>query len=811
MSNSNRYICIHGHFYQPPRENPWLEAIEVQDSAYPYHDWNERITAECYAPNASSRILDGEGHIVKIVNNYSRISFNFGATLLDWMADKEPRVYRAILQADIESRKRFSGHGSAIAQAYNHIILPLANSRDKKTQITWGIRDFRHRFGREPEGMWLAETAVDLESLELLADQGIRFTILAPHQAKRVRKLGGKGSWADVSDGRIDPSRAYEQKLPSGRSISLFFYDGPISRGVAFEGLLTRGENLANRLLGVFSNSPQWPQLVHIATDGETYGHHHRHGDMALAYALDYIESNGQARLTNYAEFLELNPPTHEVDILENTAWSCAHGVDRWRGDCGCNTGGNAGWNQMWRTGLRSSLDYLRDQTAEPYERLGKTLLHDPWGTREDYVEVVLNRTRESTQNFLARHSNHTLAPEERVTALKLLELQRHAMLMYTSCGWFFDELSGIETVQIIQYAARVIQLAHELFDIDLEPGFLRMMEKTESNIPEYGNGRVIYERFAKPAITDLPKVGAHFAMASLFEDYGESAEVYCYTVQQEDVHAETAGRAKVAVGRVHITSRITNESAPLSFGVLHFGDHNLIGGVRPYQGEESYQQMVQAVTSSFSRADFPETLRWLDKHFGPLIYSLKSLFHDEQRRILNVILDATLSEAAAVYRQVYENHTPLMRFLTDLGVPLPRALLTADEFILNHDLQEAFSADEPQLEKVYKLLEEARMWGVQLDHAGLGFALAASLERHAERFAAQPTEQLLKRFSSLVHLAEGLPFNVDFWKVQNIYYEVLQNTYPRFRSRAARGEKEAQQWSEQFSTLGKALSVMVE
>lgn len=363
-----RYLCIHCHFYQPPRENPWLEAVEIQDSAYPYHDWNERITAECYAPNSAARILDGEGHIIKIANNYSRISFNFGPTLLSWMEDNSPHTYAHILEADQEGQRLFSGHGPALAQAYNHMILPLATRRDKHTQVLWGIRDFERRFRRFPEGMWLPETAVDLETLEVLADLGIAFTILAPHQAHQVRKLNSQ-RWRNVEGAKIDPTRAYVAHLPSGRSIALFFYDGPISRAVAFEHLLSNGEHFAQRLVSGFSDARRWPQLMHIATDGETYGHHHPHGDMALAYALDYIESRQLARITNYGEYLANHPPTHEVEIISNTSWSCMHGVERWRGDCGCNSGMKPGWTQHWRAPLRQALDWLRDEVKQPTSR----------------------------------------------------------------------------------------------------------------------------------------------------------------------------------------------------------------------------------------------------------------------------------------------------------------------------------------------------------------------------------------------------------------------------------------------------------
>src|SRR5438094_3274658 len=374
-----RYICIHGHFYQPPRENAWLEAIELQDSAYPYHDWNERISAECYAANSVSRVLDGENQIIELVNNYSKISFNFGPTLLYWLESKAPSVYAAILAADRESQKNFSDHGSALAQVYNHMIVPLANAHDRYSQILWGIRDFERRFKRAPAGMWLPETAVDLQSLEILVELGIRFTILAPHQAGRIRRLGGR-AWRDVSGGRIDPTRAYEAKLPSGRRIALFFYDGPISRAVAFEKLLDSGEQFAQRLLSGFSEDRDWPQLVHIATDGESYGHHHPHGDMALAYVLQELARHPEVRLTNYGEYLALHPPEWEVEIHERSAWSCAHGVGRWNSDCGCKTRGD--WHQRWRGPLRRAFDQLKDQLDHLFRTRGRECFPDPWGAR---------------------------------------------------------------------------------------------------------------------------------------------------------------------------------------------------------------------------------------------------------------------------------------------------------------------------------------------------------------------------------------------------------------------------------------------
>ena len=488
----NKYICIHGHFYQPPRENPWLEAVELQDSAFPYHDWNERVMAECYAPNAHARLLDGDGRIERMANNYAKISFNFGPTLLSWMSEKAPDILDAIVAADKKSREQFSGHGSALAQCYNHIIMPLANRRDKFTQVAWGIRDFESRFGRKPEGMWLPETAADNESLDVLAEQGIKFTILSPHQARRVRPLddSDENHWQDVGGAKIDPSMPYLVKLPSGRSIAVFFYDGPIAQAIAFEELLRNGETLANRLMDAFDDGRDHPQLAHVATDGESYGHHFQYGDMALAYALNLIEKNDQVRLTVYAEFLEKYPPTHEVEIHQPSSWSCPHGVDRWKRDCGCNSGGHEGWNQQWREPLRNALDWLRDKFAPLYETKAKELLKEPWVARDDYITVILDRSPENMSKFFTRHATRDLNESEQITAMRLLEMQRHAMLMFTSCGWFFDEISGLETTQVIQYAARALQLAKELSSENFEPGFLEILEQAKSNISENQNGR---------------------------------------------------------------------------------------------------------------------------------------------------------------------------------------------------------------------------------------------------------------------------------------------------------------------------------
>ncbi len=770
-----RYICIHAHFYQPPRENPWLEAIEQQDSAYPFHDWNERITAECYAQNSASRILGPNGRIHEIFSNYAHISFNFGPTLLSWMEEKAPNIYQRILDADKQSAERLSGHGNAIAQAYNHMILPLANRRDKQTQVIWGLRDFEKRFGRQPEGMWLPEAAADVESLEVLAENGIKFTVLAPHQAGQVRKLGPGRRWKNISGGHIDPTRGYLCKLPSGKQINLFFYDGPISRAVAFEGLLSNGETFANRLLSGFSGNRDWPQLMHIATDGETYGHHHRHGDMALAYALHHIETNNLATITNYGEYLEKHPPTHEVEIVNNTSWSCAHGIERWRSNCGCNSGMKPGWNQEWRAPLRNALDQLRDGLAQPYEEAAKKLLKDPAKARDRYIDVILDRSARSLDTFFAAQQAHKLDRKERVEALKLLEMQRHALLMYTSCGWFFDELSGIETVQVIMYAGRALQLAQDLFGNGFEKQFLEALSTAHSNLPGIGNGADIYQKWVKPAQVNLLSVGAHYAIASLFDGYAEKTSIYSYDVRLLQHSQQAAGRTRAACGRATICSRITLESDDITFGVLHFGDHNVTAGVRYFRNQEEYDALQKETEKAYLSGDIAEVLRVFNKHFDNTTYNLKSLFRDEQRRIVDQVLRSTLNEADAAYRQIYEHHASLMQFLASIHAPLPHILRVTAEFVINSRLQAAFAAANLNIAEIQEFLDTAKREEIQLDSAGLSFVLRKSINRVGEELDTNPTSENLARFDEALSLLKLLPFEVDLWRTQNMFFDLLQ------------------------------------
>jgi hypothetical protein len=800
----DRFVCIHGHFYQPPRENPWLEAIEVQDSAAPYHDWNERVTAECYEPNARARILNDAGAIERIVNNYSRISFNFGPTLLSWLEERASRVYAAVLEADRESQARFTGHGSAIAQVYNHVIMPLASGRDKETQVAWGIADFEHRFGRAPEGMWLPETAVDTESLEVVAAHGISFVILAPHQARRVRKLAG-GAWTETKDGSADTGMAYLVRLPSGRTLAAFFFEGTLAHGVAFERALEDGLDFGRKLLEG-ATAGEGPRLSHIATDGETFGHHHRFGDMALAAALELIEAGDVARLTNYGEFLERFPPAWEVEIAEATSWSCSHGLERWRSGCNCSTGVHPDWSQAWREPLRLSLDWLRERITPLYAGAASALLTDPWKARDAYVGVILDRRSPTIERFFAEQSAAKLGVEEKEKALKLLEMERNAMLMFTSCGWFFDDIAGVEAVQVLHYAARVIQLAEDLSGEEIESGFEEILAAAVSNRPESGTGLEVYRKQVKPSRVELDRVAAVFAITSLFEPHPEVTSIRCYELHREDLRLAEAGRTRVATGRVRVQSRITSEAATLCFATVDFGDQNVAGGVQEFVSIEEFERTRDEVEAAFSSADLTQVIRTIDTLFPGKWFSLASLFRDELRWILGLIAEPALEEAEAVYRSLYEEHIPLMRFLTSVGYPLPNRFAAAAEFALNLDLRRALADEEIDRGQVLSLVEEAGLTGIRLDLQGIAPVAQRASERLAARLAAEPGDAgTAGRLLKLLDLLKDAGIPVNLWATQNIFYDIVHGAL----SGHALPEAEPD-WFDLYLDLGRALGVAV-
>jgi alpha-amylase/alpha-mannosidase (GH57 family) len=829
MPPAKRFICIHGHFYQPPRENPWLETVETQDSAAPYHDWNERICAECYATNGAARIQNGKNQITRILNNYARISFNFGPTLLSWLRDNAPRTHRMIVDGERRSRRSYKGHSSAMAQVYNHIIMPLANRRDRITQIRWGIADYQYHYGAPPDGMWLAETAADTETLELLAQHGIRFTLLAPHQCKRIRPLRPSGftvasaatqnaggtalsaelPWTATPDATVDTTRPYLMRFPSGKALGVFFYDGPTSRAIAFEGLLDSGENFASRLKAGFKEGTQ-PQLVHVATDGESYGHHHKHGEMALAYAIRLLEQDKTVKLTNYGNYLAQFPPEYECEIVDDTSWSCAHGVERWRSNCGCSSG-RPGWTQEWRGPLRQALDELRDAITPLTEEEGAKLFKDVWAARDGYIQVILYRTDESADLFFLEHQSHGLTADERVRALELMEMQRHAQLMYTSCGWFFDDISGIETVQVIAYAARVLQLAKVVFGDKaegLEAAFVTQLAEAKSNIATEGDGARIFNEKIRPMELGLEQVAAHYAISSIFSSFGEETELFCYRVRRISYDVYTSGRGRLALGRVHIASAITGEQESFSFAVLHFGDQNITAAVRPYvEGDaDAFEEFSVLAAEQVQKADFPDVIRLIDRYYGHVDYSLTSIFSDEQRRIVQLILNSTLWDIENSLTTIYEDHASLLRFLSQAGLPKPPALTLAASFAINAGLRRALEGEPIDLATMRSLLQMAKADQVPLETATLSYIADQRMKRAmVELQLSAGSLEMLDRALTLARRLAEMPFDLNLWQAQNIWYEILRSSSYAL---TALDDEERPRWDKDFRALGECLSI---
>ncbi|MEO1434993.1 MAG: DUF3536 domain-containing protein [Bacteroidota bacterium] len=771
-----RYLCIHGHFYQPPREHAWLEVVEQQESAYPFHDWNERINYECYARNTASRILDDQQRITSIVNNYSRISFNFGPTLLSWMEQADPDTYQGILAADRESMVYNEGHGSAMAQVHSHLILPLCNRRDKETQVLWGVRDFEYRFQRKPEGMWLSETAVDTETLEVLAENGIIFTILAPRQAKAFRKKGSK-DWDYLNNGGIDPRHPYLVNLPSGKTMNVFFYDGGVSQSVAFSGLLNNGKVFAHRLQEGFGHHNE-PVLCHIATDGESYGHHHRFGEMALSDCLNYIEEKKLAKLCNYSYYLAKFPPTREALIHDNSSWSCVHGVERWRSDCGCNTGGHPHWNQSWRKPLREALDWLRDEAIIVYEKEASKLLTDPWNARDEFIEVILDRDFKHVVAFLDRNSKHPLNDEERTQALRLLELQRNAMLMFTSCAWFFDEVSGIETNQVLQYACRVIYYARQVADKNWEDQFITLLEKAKSNLPEYGTAAESYRKNVLPSRIDLDRVGMHYGVSSLFEAHPERLEMFNYIATSECFERKLAGNFIIAMGRTSVKSKITHSEKHFSFAVLYLGQQNIIGNISKSMSRADFDAMQPEMLIHFEQGDLGKVISIMQSSFGSESFSLDHLFRDEKSKVLNQLMDKNLQEVEASYRKIYRNNYQLMNALRQNQMPVPDAYKVTLKFLFNRRLKELFNSEKPlDLREMDQLGGEFKKWDVALSRSRL-LNLTISERLFREVNSLEIDKNAEDRINSLNQIFEHLVqlgLEMDLWKIQNRFIAFLE------------------------------------
>lgn len=779
MSNKKNdiFLTIHGHFYQPPRENPWLEAIELQDSALPFHDWNERINKECYNPNSISKIVDNRNRILDVVNNYEHMSFNFGPTLLSWMEHFAPLTYERIIKADIESVSEHSGHGNAMAQVYNHIIMPLANENDKQTQIKWGIRDFEYRFGRKPEGMWLAETAVDDETLKFLEENGIKFTVLSPYQALKFRQEGDK-DWQDVSWGNIDPARSYRYYIKSapGKFIDLFFYDGAISRSVAFDELLKDGNKFIKRLKEGISDCRDYPQLINIATDGESYGHHTKFGDMALSYVLKIRAKDEGFKITNYAEYLDKYRSNCEVDIKQASSWSCFHGVGRWKEDCGCSTGGHPGWNQKWRKPLRDALDYLRDELIVVFENEGQKYFDNVWNVRNKYINVILDRNEMNVKKFQQENFKPDLTDDDKVHAMELLEIQRQAMLMYTSCGWFFSEISGIETVQIMKYAARAMQLAARFTSKNLEEKFLEILSQAKSNIPEFGTGKDIFERFVKPSIITVKQIATLWALSSLYQDFEDEENVYCYTITRKAYKKVQKNSSTFIVGHIEIQSKITLQKSNVMFALMQYAGGDFHCTIKEYSDDAEFNRIKNDLIKIYTMNTLTEIIRALDEYFGKEYFTLKDIFIEERRKILQILLKGKLEKFSQTYQEMYDEGKGSIYHLQGLGLSIPDEFKISAEYALSHKFNDIVVhsggfVEDDLIQQATDINFEAKKIDIKLDKSPSNLVFSKKIIQNINRlvhsFEIQQADVVLEIFDNV----RKLELNVDIAEAQNIYF----------------------------------------
>jgi alpha-amylase/alpha-mannosidase (GH57 family) len=535
------------------------------------------------------------------------------------------------------------------------------------------------------------------------------------------------------------------------------------------------------------------------------------HGDMALAYCIHYIESRGLAKITNYGEFLEKFPPQYEAQIFENSSWSCVHGVERWRSNCGCNSGGRPGWNQSWRAPLRQALDWLREELITVFEKETKPYLAKPWKARDGYIDVILNRTRKRTENFLAAHAKRPLTKDEAVKVIKLMEMQRHAMLMYTSCGWFFDEISGIETVQVMQYASRAIQLAEEISSVRLEQKFIEKLAAAQSNDPEYGDGARIYETYIKPSRQDLLTAGVHYAIASLFEEYPESLPIYSYLFRSEVYDRVEAGIQKLVIGMSKVISSITWEESLISFAVLYLGQHTVIASAQENMTDEDFSLMHSQIKKAFARSEIAEVIHLMEVHFKSRRYSLFQLSKDQQRRVINQIMQTTLSDIENSFRNIYVHNYHMMNLMNNAQAPLPPVFKTTVEVILNADVRRVFEEEHLNLDELQRLADEVERWQVKLDTETVGYAVIKKLNSLMKQFVANPMNtERLRYINEVFRLVKTLPLQPDVWMVQNMYFSVGDKYFKQMQEAANRGESISQKWVKYFAELGDKLEVSI-
>jgi len=655
-------LVVHGHFYQPPRENPWTEEVAREPSAAPAHDWNERITSECYRPNAAARVVDGRNRLLALVDNYRLLSFNFGPTLTSWLEGHAPDVLERVV----------AGGAGALAQAYGHMILPLATERDVRTQVRWGQADLLHRFGRKARGMWLPECAVSEEVLAVLAEEGVAFTILAPTQISAVRPLDGDGDdvWLEV-DAAPDVRRPFRWQHPTRPELGLdlVVYDGGLSQEVAFGIGQMASADLVGRAAGAGEG------LVVVATDGETFGHHHRWAERSIAYALAVEAAKQGVVAATLTEALGEVRPTHQAHVRVS-AWSCAHGVGRWKEDCGCETGAQPGDDQRWRAPLRAGLDIVRDALYEVVGRRGSRLLRDPWAARDAYVEVILGAV--TRQEFAAAH-----VVGDEADAFTLLEAMRSAMAMYTSCGWFFHDLAGLETVQVLRYAARALDLLEELGERPPTAEMLAVLASAASNRPDEGDGAQIWRTHVEPARVRPERVAAHLAVATVLTHLAPPKRLAAWNIEAASHALHHRGAISLATGVATLRHGRTGRVTTHAYAALRLGGLEVLGATRPADPGRD-QADLRALRRAFvGGVPVAKLLRELGERFGPAEFDISVALPGTAEVLLGDVAGRLADRFVAEVARLVEDTRSTLEALVAAEYPLPPELALPVEVAL--------------------------------------------------------------------------------------------------------------------------------
>jgi len=789
----NKYCVIHGHFYQPPREDPWEDEIERQPSAAPYHNWNERIYDECYRPNSFSRILNDNGEIISINNNYSYMNFNFGPTLLRWLAKKHPTVHRRVVEADKRSCDDNNGHGSAIAQVYNHIIMPLAPRKDKITQIRWAKSFFKRHFNREPEGMWLAETAVNMETIACLVEENIKFTILSPNQAGSFRHQNG--DWISTENHGIDPRYPYRCFVEdhagnrNGKYIDIFFFDESLSRRISFEDLLASADILANEINGCFDNNSNENQLVNIATDGETFGHHKKKADMCLAYFFRKRAAQSGINVVNYATYLAKNPPVREVRVKnafgEGTAWSCAHGTGRWIRDCGCNTGALPGWNQKWREPLRRAMQTLQSEINFTYQREMSVFFDKPFEIRDTYEMFMDDQS--GIDKFLRKKAKKgvKISDEQLMRIIMLLEAQKFMLFSFTSCAWFFNDITGIEPAQNLKYALRAWQLTYpDSKTNSILREFELILQQAKSNYPDL-NGRKLLEKEALPMINHLERVAFTITVNHyLYGIYSGSKKFALddYSYSTDIARSDNDMVYDKRTWRIYsadVSHKISHESKSFVLALYKNG-HQIEGVV--IEGKQKMPKTEAAFAKLMEKGDF-------------LRFTLHDTISSFRELITNRFVADFANETYLDYLSWAGTQSNRLNAITDINGGLPAELAGTVKFYINKEWDTAiaeFLRSDNEMQKPIENLTEinnrAELYGISIDKTTSAEKIRLSINKDIGELNNEfLNEKLAEKIMSTLDVVQNLSIPLHFQQVQDrfylIYKQIVNDVYPHWKA----------------------------